>query len=79
MIAAGTRREMLASFAGTLAIPTVATVPMREPSPNPLDVARRAADLLAAQMQDIHGGVWFAHVDHESGFILIRPKTGTLG
>ena len=73
------RRAILATFAGALCIPTIAAVPMRESAPNPLDVARHSADLLAAMMQDIHGGVWFAHVDHESGFILIRPKNGTLG
>ena len=45
-------------------------------APSPLDVARRSADLLAAQMQELHGGVWFAHIDHGTGFILIRPKSG---
>ena len=70
------RREVLAAFAGALCIPTIATVSSRTPAPNPLDVARSTADLLAAQMQDLHGGVWFAHVDHASGFVLIRPKNG---
>ena len=58
MIAAGTRREMLASFAGTLALPSVATVPSRIPAPDPLDVIRRQADLLAAMMAEARGGKW---------------------
>lgn len=78
MIDTTSRRAMLAGFAGTLAVPAIATVPMREPAPDPLDVARHSADLLAQQMQDLHGGSWIAHVDHSSGFILIRPKHGTL-
>jgi hypothetical protein len=70
------RRAILATFASALCIPTIAAVPMREPAPNPLDVARPSADLLAAQMQELHGGTWFATVDHDSGFALIRPKNG---
>lgn len=70
------RREVLAAFAGALCIPTIAAVPMRTAAPNPLDVARHSADLLAAQMQELHGGSWFATVDHDSGFVLIRPKNG---
>ncbi len=58
MIAAGTRREMLAGFAGTLAIPTIATVPMREPSPHPMDAIRHQAELLAAMMAEARGGKW---------------------
>ena len=58
MIAIGTRREMLAGFAGTLAIPAVATVPSRIPAPDPLDVIRRQADLLAAMMAEARGGKW---------------------
>lgn len=74
MIDTTSRRAMLAGFAGSLAVPAIAAIPMRTAAPNPLDVARHSADLLAAQMQELHGGIWFAHVDHASGFILIRPK-----
>lgn len=42
-IAIGTRREMLGHFAGTLAIPTVVTVLIREPSPNPIDAIQHQA------------------------------------
>jgi len=58
MIALGTRREMLASFAGTLALPSVATAPSRIPAPDPLDAIRRQADLLAAMMAEARGGKW---------------------
>lgn len=58
MIALGSRRQMLAGFAGTLAIPSVATVPMRQPSPDPLDAIRHQADLLAAMMAEARGGKW---------------------
>lgn len=74
MIPAGTRREMLASFAGALALPSVATVPSRIPAPDPLDAIRRTADLLAAMMQELHGGTWYATVDNDSGFVLVRPR-----
>ena len=76
MIDTTSRRTILAGFAGVLAVPSVAMVPMREAAPNPLDVARHSADLLAAMMQDIHGGPSLAHVDRDTGFILIRPKNG---
>lgn len=76
MIDTTSRRTILAGFAGTLCVPAIAAVPMRTGAPSPLDVARRTADLLAGQMQDLHGGTWFAHVDHESGFVLVRPKSG---
>lgn len=32
------------------------------------------ADRLAGKMGDIHGGHWKATVDHETGFILIKPR-----
>jgi hypothetical protein len=70
------RRAILAAFTGGLCIPAIATVPSRIKAPDPLDVARHSADLLAAMMQELHGGTWFATVDHESGFVLIRPKNG---
>ena len=52
------RREVLAAFAGALCIPTIATVPMREPSPNPIDAIRHQADLLAAMVAEARGGKW---------------------
>ncbi|WP_295135714.1 hypothetical protein [uncultured Reyranella sp.] len=52
------RREVLAAFAGALCIPTIATVPSRIPAPDPLDVIRRQADLLAAMMAEARGGKW---------------------
>lgn len=33
-----------------------------------------AANDLADDMARRHGGAWRAHVDHESGFILIKPR-----
>ncbi|TAJ91242.1 MAG: hypothetical protein EPO10_11950 [Reyranella sp.] len=68
------RREILAAFAGALCIPTIATVPSRIPAPDPLDVIRRQADLLAAMLTEAHGGAWAATV--ERGFVLIRPEGG---
>lgn len=44
MIDTTSRRTMLAGLAGTLAVPAIATVPMRTAAPSPLDVSRRAAD-----------------------------------
>lgn len=74
MIDTTSRRAMLAGFAGTLAVPAIATVPMREPSPHPLDAIRHQADLLAGMMQELHGGTWHATVDHDSGFVTVRTK-----
>lgn len=64
------RREVLAAFAGALCIPTIATVPSRIPAPDPLDVIRRQADLLA----EAHGATWTAAV--ERGFVLVQPEGG---
>ncbi len=61
------RREVLAAFAGALCIPTIATVPMREPTPDPLDAIRRTANLLADMMTEARGGQWE---------VLILPKGG---
>jgi hypothetical protein len=36
------------------------------------DPAKDAADKLLAAMQARHGGVWSVHIDHHSGFVLIR-------
>lgn len=68
------RRAVLAAFAGTLCIPTVAIAPMRASAPDPLDVIRRTADLLAGQMAEAHGGVWAATV--ERGFVLVQREGG---
>ena len=67
MIDTTSRRAMLAGFAGTLAVPAIATVPMREPTPDPLDAMRRTADLLADMMAEARGGEWE---------VLIVPKNG---
>jgi hypothetical protein len=32
------------------------------------------ANLLAEKMADLHGGEWRAIVDHDAGFILIKPR-----
>ena len=61
------RREVLAAFAGALCIPTIATVPMREPTSDPLDAIRRTANLLADMMTEARGGQWE---------VLILPKGG---
>lgn len=58
MIALGSRREMLAGFAGVLTVPSIATVPSRIPAPDPLDAIRHQADLLAAMMAEARGGKW---------------------
>lgn len=58
MIDTASRRTILAGFAGTLAVPSIATVPMREPSPHPLDAIRHQADLLAAMVAEARGGNW---------------------
>lgn len=34
------------------------------------------AQALAQAMESVHGGKWLARVDHEAGFILIRPRPG---
>lgn len=68
------RRAVLAAFAGSLCVPTIATVPSRTPAPDPLDVIRRTADLLAGQMAEAHGGVWSATV--ERGFVLVQREGG---
>ena len=68
------RREVLAAFAGALCIPTIATVPSRTQAPDPLDIIRRQADLLAAMLTEAHGATWAAAV--ERGFVLIQPEGG---
>lgn len=73
---AADRRAILAAFAGSLAIPAIATVPSRIPAPDPLDAIRHTADLLAAMLTEAHGGAWSATV--ERGFVLVRPEGGAL-
>jgi hypothetical protein len=56
-----------AFLAGSIAVPAAAL-------PASLtDRVKDAADALAAAMQARHGGRWIAHVDHDTGFILIAP------
>lgn len=38
-------------------------------------ITRRACKL-ALSMGRLHGGRWIAKVDHDAGFILIRPRLG---
>jgi hypothetical protein len=68
------RRAVLAAFAGTLCVPTIATVPSRTPAPDPLDAIRHTADLLAAMLTEAHGGAWAATVERD--LVLIRPQGG---
>ena len=68
------RRAVLAAFAGTLCVPTIATVPSRTPAPDPLDAIRHTADLLAAMLTEAHGGAWSASV--ERGFVLVQREGG---
>ena len=68
------RRAVLAAFAGSLCVPTIATVPMRTPAPDPLDAIRHTADLLAAMLTEAHSGTWTATV--ERGFVLVQPEGG---
>ena len=67
MIDTASRRTILAGFAGTLAVPSIATVPMREPSRHPLDAIRHQADQLAAMMAEARGGEWE---------VIVLPKNG---
>ena len=69
------RRAVLAAFAGSLCVPTIATVPMRTPAADPLDAIRHAADLLAAMLTETHGGTWTATV--ERGFVLVQSEGGS--
>jgi hypothetical protein len=41
-------------------------------APVAADPAKDAADKLLAAMQARHGGVWSVHIDHDTGFALIR-------
>jgi hypothetical protein len=68
------RRDVLAAFAGALCIPSIARVPSRAQAPDPLDVIRRQADLLADMLTEAHGATWEASV--ERGFVLIQPEGG---
>lgn len=74
MIDVTSRRAILTGIAGSLAIPTVATVPMRTAAPHPLDVIRRTADLLAGQMAEAYGGVWSSTV--ASGLVVVQREGG---
>ena len=38
------------------------------------DVVQEAADNLARAMSKRHGGKWAALVDHDTGFIMIKPR-----
>jgi hypothetical protein len=58
-----------AFLAGSLAVPAAVTLPT-----TPADRAKEAADVVAAAMQARHGGRWIAHVDHDAGFALVRPR-----
>lgn len=62
------RRSLLAGFAGV-----VAAAPAT-PKIETQATATANARALAKAMARLHGGQWTAHVDHEAGFILIRPK-----
>ncbi|GEP61928.1 hypothetical protein [Reyranella soli] len=69
-----TRRAFVAGLTGALSIPAAAL-----PTPAKADVAsvKRAVDDLTAAMAELHGAQWpqwEAHVDHDTGFILIQPK-----
>lgn len=68
------RRAVLAAFAGSLAIPAIATVPSRTPAPDLLDAIRHTADLLAEMLTEMHGGTWTATVERD--LVLIRPQGG---
>ena len=41
---------------------------------SPGDPIKGKAEALARDMAVCHGGSWRTHVDHEAGFILIRPR-----
>lgn len=42
----------------------------------PPDVLMDALAVVVAAMTERHGGIWGAHIDHDTGFILIQPKIG---
>jgi hypothetical protein len=65
------RRSLLAGLAGVAAAPVAAASP--QPTQEAVNVDARA---LASAVARLHGGRWTAHVDHDTGFILIRPRMG---
>ena len=80
------RREILAAFAGALCIPTIATVPSRIPAPDPLDVARPAAEVFK-ELARIHQAlrdapdvedddpIWNTLDEAEEALVLARATT----
>ena len=64
------RRSILAG------LPCVATAPVAAATPKVETQATVTANAreLAEAMARLHGGQWTAHVDHDTGFILIRHR-----
>jgi hypothetical protein len=63
------RRAIVASV-----LPIAATAVLAGNGDNITDIANTLARLMAGR----HGGVWRAIVDHETGFILIKPRPNRL-
>jgi hypothetical protein len=66
------RRSLLAGLAGVAATPVAAASAKVETQATVTANARE----LAKAMARLHGGQWTAHVDHDTGFILIGHRTG---
>lgn len=61
-----TRRVVFGALAGMSGIGPLPAVG------NPKEQMAQALQATVAAMTEIHGGEWSTHVDHESGFILVR-------
>ena len=64
------RRSILAGLAGVATAPVAAATPKVETQATVTANSRE----LAKAMARLHGGRWTAHVDHDTGFILIRHR-----
>lgn len=50
-------------------------VPAAASEPDIFNQAQQNADALAASMAAIHGGKWKVCLNHDAGFVLIKPVT----
>ncbi|MPZ31455.1 MAG: hypothetical protein GEV13_10735 [Rhodospirillales bacterium] len=68
-----TRRFFVVGLTGALTIPAAGAA-LAAPAKADAASIKRAVDDLTAAMAELHGGRWKAHVDHDTGFILIQPR-----
>lgn len=69
------RRAFLTGALSTSAATALPT-PAKADTVESIDAAARA---LADAMARLHGGRWRAHVDHNTGFVLVQPIIGRDG